>query len=186
MKKAGTKYMLMLAAIVFIAGCSPKAGKKTLNFFFDGVPGEESENPVTMGDSLNLSDSLTAVSRVPVVPENIYHLPYLEKECSGCHDQNSMGEYVLPQPALCYQCHEDYAENYKVIHGPVAGGYCTECHHPHYSKEEYLLERTGQSLCLYCHVAGESFSMEVHDGIEDTNCTECHNPHGGEDRYMFN
>jgi len=169
-----------------MAGCSPEAGKKTLNFFFDGVPEKQFVAQTAVIDSSNLSDSSASEIKIPPKPENVYHPPYLEKECTACHNLNSMGKFVMPQPQLCYQCHEDFKEIYKVVHGPVAGGYCTACHNPHFTKEKSLLKRTGQKLCLYCHEPGEGFNVESHDGIEDTACTECHNPHGGETRKMFN
>ena len=148
MSANGLKYLFIILAIIFLNACSPEGTKKTLNFFFDGVPGEEVEQ-IDVADSLNQPYSSTIVSAISSKPQNIYHLPYLEKECASCHDWSSFGKYVLSQPRLCYQCHEIFKEKYNVMHGPAAGGYCTSCHHPHFSKEKALLIRTGQKLCLY-------------------------------------
>lgn len=186
MFRSWVKYIIILPAAIILSGCSPEAGKKTLNFFFDGVPGEDILGKTTNKDSLISSDTTVNTINVPSTSETIYHIPYLEKECAACHEQGSMGKYIMLQPRLCYQCHNNFEDKNKVLHGPVAGGYCSACHHPHFSKEQGLLKRTGQELCLYCHIPGEGFNTRIHEGIEDTNCTECHNPHGGEDSLMFN
>ena len=186
MIQSDTKYLLFLLFAFILNACSPEAGKKTLNFFFDGVPSKDVLGQSTSTDSLIGSDTIVTTLNAPSDLQTIYHIPYLDKECAGCHDRTSMGKLVMPQPRLCYQCHENFGEKYYVLHGPVAGGYCSDCHHPHYAKEKNLLKRTGQDLCLNCHVPGEGFNTIIHEGIENTNCTECHNPHGGEDRLMFN
>lgn len=185
--KAGIRYLLIFVMISGMLSCSPEVGKKTLRFFFDGVPEESSQQRTATADSSGTADSLKALARInPHKAENIYHLPYREKQCDACHDQSTMGKFVEVQPALCYQCHEDFSEKYKVIHGPVSGGYCTACHNPHFAKDSTLLKREGQDMCRYCHQAGLSFDVEIHDGIDDTSCTECHNPHGGDSRELLN
>jgi len=185
MNNAGSVSSIIIFILILLGGCSPEAGKKALNFFFDGVPGDELLEQTTSIDSIKKPDTTVQETELPNIEMTVYHIPYLEKDCSNCHDQNTMGRYILPQPKLCYQCHENFEERYKTVHGPVAGGYCTACHQPHYAQEN-LLKRSGQELCLNCHVPGESFNTTIHEGIEDTNCIECHNPHGGEDRLMFN
>ena len=72
------------------------------------------------------------------------------------------------------------------MHGPAAGGYCTECHNPHMSKSKKLLIRNGQDLCLECHAPKSDLSAESHKDIEDSECILCHNPHGGKDRKILN
>ncbi|MDX2443213.1 MAG: cytochrome c3 family protein [Bacteroidales bacterium] len=186
MNKAVTKYLIAFVAIILCNACSPEAGKKTLNFFFDGIPAESQQVLAIATDTLIIIDSLRPTQENFQKAEITYHIPYVGKECASCHDQDFMGKYVLPQPELCYQCHEDFNNRYEVLHGPVAGGYCTNCHHPHFTKEENLLKRTGQELCLYCHIPGKGFNEQIHVGIENTNCIKCHNPHGGKDRLMFN
>ncbi len=107
-------------------------------------------------------------------------------KCSSCHDQNSLGNMLEPQPGLCYMCHEDLSTLYKTLHGPVAGGYCTSCHDPHRSENEKLLKYTGEQLCFYCHKAESVYKNEMHQDLEGMECIDCHNPHGGEDKYIFN
>ncbi len=156
---------------------------KTLTFFFDGVP--DTVAPVHNQDSvLQTGNNNQPENTILPAPETnrFIHPPYQDRECDICHSE---GALTMPQPQLCYQCHEDFSTKYTFVHGPVAGGYCTACHHPHMGNKHLLL-RKGQDICLFCHEKEQVFKNENHDGIENTNCTECHNPHGGEDRYFFN
>ncbi len=187
-KIPGIRTLIRIIAFIFfvsfIVRCSPQVANKTLRFFFDGVPVKDTLVQVQSVDTTSSfdSDSLTVNRIDPHKATNYYHVPYKEKQCDVCHDGQSMGKMLEPQPELCYQCHESFNDVYKVVHGPVAGGYCTACHSPHFAKDSTLLIRTGQDLCLYCHKPGEGYDTELHDGIEDTSCTECHNPHGGDTR----
>jgi len=115
----------------------------------------------------------------------LVHFPYAERECAACHDPNSLGTMLEPQPDLCYLCHEDYSRSYTYLHGPVAGGYCTSCHHPHLSEKAHLLRFTGSELCYYCHRKERVLKNDMHSDLEGMNCNDCHNAHGGEDRYIF-
>ena len=114
------------------------------------------------------------------------HYPYQEKECESCHDQNSLGQMVEPEPGLCYVCHEDYGTLFTSLHGPVAGGYCPSCHNPHKSEAQYLLRFTGPELCFFCHRTASVMANEMHLDLGEMNCTDCHNHHGGDDRYILN
>ena len=181
-----TKGLILIAAVTLIIACSPKTSYKTLSVFFDGVPNPEAIDSIALADSTKQAERSAIQNIGPAKPQIVFHPPYLEKDCAMCHDQNSIGHLTEPMPGLCYQCHEDFADQYKVLHGPVGGGFCTQCHSPHMSKNKHLLIRTGQQLCLYCHNPEDVFKNEAHSDIEETNCTECHNPHGGDDRFIFN
>jgi len=178
---------LVVILLILLSECSTTQNYKTLSFFFDGVPSPGKELTSEKLDSIISSDS-TALSQ-KIVPEQKplinYHSPYQEKDCASCHDQGTMGKFTNPQPELCYQCHDDFKNTYKVLHGPVAGGQCTTCHSPHQSKNEKLLTRTGQSLCLYCHESDQIMAIEDHKEIQDASCTDCHNPHGGENKQLL-
>lgn len=180
----GIFMILMMAPIFFIFGCS----NKTMSFFFDGVPQLSDSLFLASLDSIQKSDSTDKNETAVNVIKSRFklHAPYQEKSCNSCHDENSMGLFVEPQPELCYQCHEDFADTYKILHGPVEGGECTSCHSPHMSENEKILLRTGQKLCFYCHDEQDVLSFENHEDIEDTNCIECHNPHGGDDENLLN
>jgi len=181
-----------LLIIFFIAeaclfSCAPKVNKSVLSFFFDGVPVQKSDPAVSerniTGSTEQADSSLALLIRGK--EEIFYHYPYKEKDCISCHDKNSKSELISEEPSLCYTCHDDFKEKYKVLHGPVSGGYCTKCHNPHESENAKLLIRTGQQLCFYCHDSKSIKGGETHSDIGNTDCTECHNAHGGDDRYMI-
>ncbi|MCF6342569.1 MAG: hypothetical protein L3J31_07180 [Bacteroidales bacterium] len=179
--------MILFAVVVFIIACTPRSSYKSLSVFFDGVPNPDVIDSIARADSLSkIAMTKDAPARDRVRTEYVFHPPYVDKECASCHDQGQMGKLLEPMPGLCYQCHEDFADQFEVLHGPVGGGFCTECHNPHLTKDKHLLVRTGQDLCLGCHNTNDVFSNEVHEDIEDADCTECHNPHGGDDRFIFN
>lgn len=177
----------LVTAIILLGQCSPYAGKNLLTFFFDGVPGTDSTEAVSLesdSDSVKSSDH-TIDASVVETSLTIIHYPYAERECAACHDQNSLGSFIEPQPGLCYLCHEDLSTRFIYLHGPVAGGYCTSCHDPHMSEAENLLRFQGQQLCLYCHQGESVFKNEMHQDLDGMACAECHNPHGGDDKFIF-
>jgi predicted CXXCH cytochrome family protein len=171
-----------------IVSCSSTRNNRVLSFFFDGVPLKDTST--FANNNLPDKDSMkSVVFRENIIESNsgyVVHYPYQEKECFSCHNEDSKSELVLPQPDLCYTCHDDFSDKFKVVHGPVSSGYCTTCHNAHMSKEKNLLIRTGQQLCLFCHESEPLLKSETHKEITDTECTLCHNPHGGEDRYILN
>ncbi|MCI0522492.1 MAG: hypothetical protein L0Y37_02455 [Bacteroidales bacterium] len=179
---------LSFAVISFSISCSPKISNNLLTFFFDGVPPADSadaESSVVPDESDFNSEVFRAVP-VEVTIGYSAHYPYSENVCFSCHDEKLKSDLIMPQPDLCYACHSDYSTEYKYIHGPVAGGYCTTCHNPHMSKNKKLLVRTGQPLCLECHEAQAVFENSAHGKIADNECISCHNPHGGDDSFILN
>ncbi len=180
------KYIFLLIVVFVIITCSTQKHYKTLSFFFDGVPEPLSDSLKVQNDTLDI-DSLhiLALLKQNSIPEIFYHVPFKEKECASCHDQATMGSFIQPQPGLCYQCHDDFNTNYKTLHGPVAAGFCTECHNPHQSKEKYLLLKNGEKLCFTCHDSEEVKENQFHNIAEETNCVNCHNPHGGENQFVL-
>jgi predicted CXXCH cytochrome family protein len=183
-------YGCLLAGIVvgiFLNGCSPLAGKRLLTLFFDGVPAADTSRVRIPADSLRSADQLVPGEPGPETPLTslVVHYPYGERECGVCHDPNSLGSMVEPEPGLCYMCHDDYNNSYSWLHGPVAGGYCTACHDPHSSREGSLLKLTGNSLCFHCHREEDVLKNDMHAELGDMSCTDCHNPHGGEDQLIL-
>ncbi|WP_289053996.1 cytochrome c3 family protein [Carboxylicivirga marina] len=179
--------LLFFSCFTFgVIGCSPENKYKVLSTFFDGVPvpttGVIKRVDTVHGPSYN--ELFLNQKRLENM-ELKRHAPYDAKECNMCHIPNSMGKLIMEQPNLCYQCHENYNDRYKYIHGPVAAGYCNSCHDPHQSRLNNLNTRDGQDLCMYCHIEKDVFGNENHSDIVDFHCTECHNPHGGEERFMF-
>lgn len=188
MKVRWVIYIIVLLICGIFFSCSVNKNYKTLSLFFDGVP-----NPADtlISDSIldsQLSENADASEIDSTLQETnkiIYHGPYQYKECNSCHDLNSIGNMIIDEPELCYQCHTDYNELYPEIHGPVDGGFCTSCHNPHSSKEPALLVDRVNSLCLFCHKVEELSEFDMHRGGDDFLCTDCHNPHGGNSRLMF-
>ena len=180
--------LLLLGFLMpLVTRCSPHAGKSMLHFFFDGVPGSDSavmaanEPAEPVADTAAISmEALAYIDQVEIV-----HYPYGEEECALCHDERSLGNMVEPQPGLCYLCHEDLAQSYDYLHGPVAGGYCTACHDPHRSENHHLLRLPGEALCFYCHKQASVLKNEMHQDLGGMVCMDCHNAHGGDDKYIF-
>ncbi|MEN8118801.1 MAG: cytochrome c3 family protein [Bacteroidota bacterium] len=186
MQKNSGKYLFFLFVLIssYFIACSPQKSYKVLSFLFDGVPEPSPDKLVELNDTVYQTDSVVIASNRISQPLMFYHSPYKKKECTICHDRNSMDKTVEPQPKLCYKCHDNYNDKFEFIHGPVGGGYCTSCHNAHKSKSDHLLLRSSQQLCIHCHDSILVFKNRYHLNNDISNCIECHNPHGGENRYM--
>lgn len=188
MKAAGKggffTYLLVLGIFtLLLVRCSPEKQFRILSYFFDGVPDPNQKTENTISTS---TDTLAiALANKNAEPEFLVHAPYAENKCESCHEKGFSNSLILPIPELCFSCHEDFNDEYKTLHGPVATGYCTACHNPHMSKSENLLERTNQELCLHCHQSEQIFKGKMHLKIENKNCTDCHGAHGGENKAML-
>jgi len=179
-------FVLIVLSICFListTSCSSGEGKEVLSFFFDGVEDEiDDKTKDTLLTVKESTDNLQSTSFIEIIN---YHEAYTDHQCDNCHESNRSNQLLEPQPTLCYNCHDDFSTQYSFVHGPVASGYCTKCHHPHMSKNQKLLKRTGQAICLMCHERDDVSKNDIHLDIEDTDCTECHNPHGGEDKFLM-
>lgn len=111
------------------------------------------------------------------ISENPFHIISKEAGCAICHNPHGGDNQSLLKRGSCYQCHENFVENYIFVHGPVAAEMCSSCHTPHRGGSENLLIKSNQELCFYCHDAERLFKNENHPQIEDTFCADCHNPH---------
>lgn len=156
-------------------------------YFFEGYTVKTEESAAVKNDSVvnDTSVASNATTGNAKFPDYKFHVPYKEKSCSNCHETAQKGKLTQEMPGLCYNCHTDFSSKFKYLHGPVISGGCTECHDPHMSKSEKLLQRDGQNLCYYCHEMRDVVNNAVHADIGETNCTECHDPHGGDDKYIF-
>ena len=179
--------VLLSVFLIILYSCSSGTGRKVLTFFFDGVPQPDSSKRTQKDSLLVKADKpLQAQQRQSrFLQENFFHPPYKDKECDDCHDMDTGFKLIDKLPELCFNCHDDFREELKVLHGPVAMGACTECHHPHLAKNKMLLKRTGQDLCLYCHDKADVLKNDAHEDLGDDNCTDCHNAHGGEEEYFL-
>ena len=156
--------------------------RETLKFFFDGVDDQAQK---VSGDSVAVLTGQDVPDSDPKQPagekrEMMYHPDFLEKSCSTCHNMGGTNQLAEPQPDLCYQCHDSFTDQYQVLHGPVAGGYCTACHHPPQSENKFMLRMPAEEVCLTCHEFSDVQMNGAHDGIEKGDCLSCHDPHGGE------
>lgn len=177
---------MIIISIIFFVSCTTQKKYEVLSFFFDGVPTPQAADINLVVDSLSVMDSTNLLAKSNEVTKSHFqlHLPYGKKECISCHDQKLIGKTVETQPQLCYKCHDDYKENFKFVHGPVGGGYCSICHDPHKSQLDKLLKQPTEQLCLNCHASSTVYDNKFHLNTRKTSCIECHNPHGGENRFL--
>ena len=179
-------YFLFTVLLFILFSCSPKVSHSVLSFFFDGVP-DNNKISAQKQPALNvIQDTTKQNQKLKIKNQKFFHPPYAENKCDVCHDKESMGKVLEPLPGLCYKCHDDFEAKYPIKHGPVAGGFCTACHSPHFTENAKLLLRKGQQLCLYCHSSTDLLKNPAHKDIGETNCIECHNPHGGKEKYFLN
>ena len=156
---------IFILAIIF--GMLPLAGNcstkdKLLHFFFDGVPGpdgkpapEEGEDsqqeydPETQHPRKDLQQPSDLGMKQPAPKPMSVHPPYSQGECSRCHESGP--QLKVPQPSLCFQCHENFLDRVKFKHTAAESGQCATCHNPHESQNEKLLQHLGRAMCLECH-----------------------------------
>ncbi|MCK5443373.1 MAG: hypothetical protein KAJ23_15925 [Maribacter sp.] len=182
-KKLYTYSLVFLFFMTLLYACSSSSSYRMRSFFFDGVPNPADQLQVVL-DSTTILDSLGNAT-VIVKPDMYVHPPYENRGCNNCHDIQNISKPKLPVPQLCFECHEKPADKFSFLHGPVDAGQCTQCHHPHRSKNDFLLRLVDNDLCLNCHMEAKVLDNPIHEAIGDTNCTQCHNPHGGNDRFVL-
>ncbi len=181
-------YIGFFVILVSLSTCSPAARYRILSTAFDGVPNPTQVDPALTDSSLadsESADTLSSGGPIASKPSSYRHEVYSRRTCDSCHDKTTGNSLVDPEPTLCYNCHDDFAESNRVLHGPVASGYCTQCHSPHRAPFEHLLLREGRELCQTCHNPADILTNNAHEGEEDSSCIDCHSPHGGDDQYLF-
>lgn len=182
---ANKGYILVIVISLLFAACSVQNSYRTLSFFFDDVPNPDEENISGVDNSLDAATDSSQLAELVTSPVFIIHQPYLQKECSSCHNQARMGSLTNYQPELCYQCHTDFGDLFTFEHGPTSGGYCTECHNPHRAIEQKLLVQPKENLCISCHNATQVSESIFHTISEESDCIVCHNPHGGDNHSLL-
>ena len=114
------------------------------------------------------------------------HAPFEAGDCKICHqnaDPKNPGPTAKKGPALCLECHEEFAGVLKRphVHAPTSAD-CTGCHNPHNANYRKLLLQEPRALCSSCHnnIAKIVSSATVPHKAVTTGkeCTACHNPHG--------
>ncbi|RMH81712.1 MAG: hypothetical protein D6681_17755 [Calditrichaeota bacterium] len=179
----GYMFWLALWGIVLTAlNCSPETRYRVLSTVFDGVPAPESLTAPPDTATVSTTRPTPEVAPVPSHEPTLFlHDPYAERSCEDCHNEQEGNKLFAAMPDLCYDCHDDFSEEYKYVHGPVASGYCTQCHNPHKAPYEKLLIRSTEELCFYCHEQADVYKNEEHEDVEPSECLDCHNPHGGDE-----
>lgn len=175
--------LVTIAAVGLVAGCTP-GSYRLLSVFFDGVPSYYTNGPAPV-DTTGFKASRQLADIASLEPEMQYHIPFKVHNCGSCHDLEHNASELKPQLTSCYACHDRYDTIYAVVHGPVAGGYCSDCHAPHKTTNDKLLKRTGRPMCLHCHDESQLMQNKAHASTEQSDCTFCHNPHGGATRFLL-
>ena len=179
-------YISIVGYLIFLLGCSSTTNYSSLSFFFDGI-----SNPnETKHIKNNSTTYLINRNRSKKVKKNnvikyFAHGPYGAKLCGDCHNVKQGFTLLKQEPQLCYGCHTRFEKFPKFPHGPVYGGYCSTCHHPHRSKNRSLLLISGNGLCYKCHKESSLFNKEVHLSSREKECIKCHNPHGNNKQYFL-
>lgn len=114
------------------------------------------------------------------------HAPFEAGDCKVCHqgnDPKQPGPLKKATPALCLDCHEEFADVLKRrhMHAPARTA-CTACHNPHNAAQPKLLLAESGALCKSCHVKTKVISETAkvkHRALsEGKQCNNCHDPHG--------
>jgi predicted CXXCH cytochrome family protein len=175
---------MMISMMILFSSCSSQSNYKFLSTIFDGVPDPDSIKQDSI-DSLKKINPKSDLNNSEIqISSGSIHPPFKERSCNKCHKGGGPGQ-LNTMPELCYNCHKNFSSQGPFLHGPVAGGNCTECHVPHNSKFEKLLINDGQDLCFKCHVKEDILSNEKHSKIDSTKCWKCHNPHSEKNKFML-
>ncbi|MDH5527863.1 MAG: cytochrome c3 family protein [Nitrospirota bacterium] len=181
---------LVIGALLtpLLIGCSPATRHQWLTFFFTGVPPLEGTEIVVSAPELPSAAPMQVrmglTHRRP--PEFWVHGPYAARDCDQCHmpGQPGVPRFQGIRPAeLCAQCHTSFVaaldpSGDRWIHGPVASGDCTACHHPHRSPNRFMLRAEPGALCGQCHAEASVQQTPAHRQGEGA-CLNCHDPHSG-------
>ncbi len=113
--------------------------------------------------------------------------------CVECHDLSGMQNPLFASGLdwTCQDCHSELSGPFLYEHPVVnahlvEGGGCVECHQPHGSSNDRLLNQSGDGTCLQCHGIPPKHRVE-HGGIAaQYTCVNCHSEvHGSFDNRMF-
>jgi predicted CXXCH cytochrome family protein len=176
-------YLFAVCAAVVLFGCDPNTRYKIASTIFDGVP--------ALPPPEQLCDEYAAKKVAEAKADLLHketkkgensvstHLPYLEKQCDGCHDKLKEGGLIRPKNELCFVCHTDFIKG-AYVHGPVATADCLACHEPHSSSFPKLLKSPPEKVCGVCH-REKRIAAAMHDkfAAQQLLCVDCHDPHFG-------
>lgn len=104
--------------------------------------------------------------------------------CAQCHVVHARKDPMLEartQTETCVSCHlKQRAEIHRTSAHPVRFGEmrCSQCHNPHGSVTDKLLNATHKNeLCYTCHAEKRGPLLWTHAPVAE-DCTLCHSPHG--------
>ncbi|UCG51939.1 MAG: cytochrome c3 family protein [Candidatus Latescibacterota bacterium] len=108
------------------------------------------------------------------------HAPFVEGECSVCHDPHGGGEHLFAKevPVLCVSCHENKTaqlEEGRIRHEALGLMECIDCHTGHVSSYTMLLNSKTGEICTSCH--DKVKHSEIHPPYANSNCQICHHNH---------
>jgi DmsE family decaheme c-type cytochrome len=113
--------------------------------------------------------------------------------CTDCHFADGNKDKILARGLdwSCQKCHTDqagpYLHEHPVVYDHLVEGVgCTECHEPHGSVNDRLLNQPGNGTCLQCHGVPPGHRTN-HSGLGATlACVDCHTGvHGSYDNKML-
>jgi predicted CXXCH cytochrome family protein len=106
----------------------------------------------------------------------------------------------------CFGCHQEQKDRFygnPYQHGPTATGFCTICHNPHGTDNEFFVKKATWNLCTTCHyekgsgrhVVSWGPSGQTHPTRQrpdpsragkELSCASCHNPHAAPGAKLWN
>jgi predicted CXXCH cytochrome family protein len=131
------------------------------------------------------------------------HAPVVEGQCLSCHDPHRSdykAQTVEKGKRLCLACHDAKAKpgpataslNFRVdlarklVHKPVSGGDCQDCHTPQHSSDNAaLLQKPPPDLCFKCHTRFDELYKFQHSAAKLGECAVCHDPHSSENKGLL-
>ncbi len=113
--------------------------------------------------------------------------------CSDCHnpmtEQSQHG--LLREQSVnqtCFSCHQQQRTEFKKrSHMPLPEGKmsCVDCHNPHGSNTEPLLNAVSvNQLCYQCHTEKRGPFIWEHAPVRES-CLNCHQPHGSNHQFLL-
>jgi predicted CXXCH cytochrome family protein len=121
-------------------------------------------------------------------PFNTMHPPAEDLECLECHNPHgsTVGSNLNEKvETLCFNCHDDFAEDKgddAFLHPPYEDRECTECHNPHGTDDDFLIKENQIKVCAQCHDNktqdddGNTYKT-IHPPVKAGTCSKCHDPH---------
>jgi len=117
--------------------------------------------------------------------EHSFKLFRTKKElCGSCHQEQTRGLEVIPSVEQLKAKAPQVGKG-KYLHKPLKEGKCIECHNPHSSDYQFLLEAaTVAESCRECHEKNEDIK-NPHKPVADGECNLCHNGHSSNYRSLL-